>query len=366
LLSLSEGKQYSEAAKFFAANTIKKAIVQEWSILDLNVKLQLNQYIFEFIASVVLGGSVPSVTGAGSIMPPSTWQKIVNQLLQSYAIIQKRSWIDEENGGRQFREMTYKHIQQLLTQDGSAVQKSQNLALQILLNLITEFSLGGHSSEIGMTWEFHEKSRISFQEDFLSNCFVLGIDVLKRGLSIQDELLFSAQNNSSNDDISELLKMSVNALQLIGAVLTWDFSPFNEMSSFKSIVSTKMYKNRYASSGGGAGSAFLDQVKLNPKTKEWKDRFVDISTLKLLINFHQKFRQASPNAIDSELFIRITHQVRSCLIQWCNISNECFDGDESLKLNFFIGLLSSIFSLMNAYVLFWNYNIYHLIVPFPM
>nr|CAG4715291.1 unnamed protein product [Naegleria fowleri] len=332
---------------------MKKAIIQEWSILDLNVKLHLSQYIFEYITSVVLGGRVPCSTtpGVGSIKPPSILQQIVNQLLQSYAIIQKRSWIDEEGGGSQFREMTYKHIQQLLNLDNQMVQqKSQNLALQLLLSLITEFSLGGSSSEIGMNWEFHEKSRILFQQDFLPNCFGLGIDILKRSLSIRDESLFFGR--VTNEDVSELLKMSVNALDLIREVLCWDFSPFNEVSSLKSIISTKMYKNKYASSGGGAGSASIEQGKINPNSKEWKERFTNTEILNMFIQLHQKFRQGlmsgatSSNALEAELFIRITHQVRLCLTQWCNISNECFENDKMAKLNFFVGLLSSIFALM--------------------
>ena len=350
-----EGPQYSVVTKFFASNIIKKSIVQEWNVLDVSMKLNLSQYLFEFIASVVLGGNVPSSisSGAGSIQPPSILQQIINQLLQGYSIIQKRSWIDENNGGKQFREMTFTHIQQLLSQDSPQVQQmSQNLALQLLLNLITEFSLGGSSSEIGMNWEFHEKSRVMFQQDFLSNCFVLGCDILKRTLSIQDESIFCGV---VTNEISELLKMSVNALQLIREVLCWDFSPFNEMSSLKTIISTKIYKNKYASSGGGSGSAFLEQGKISPSSKEWKERFSNTDILTLLIQFHQKFRQglvitsSNQNALDAELFIRITHQVRLCLTQWCNISIDCFT-DRNSKLNFFIGLLSSIFSLMNRFV----------------
>lgn len=83
-----------------------------------------------------------------------------------------------------------------------------------MVNLVAEFSNTKRTSEIGVSWEFHEQSRISFQKEFLVFAFKVALGILQ-------ETMHLAKNQQSSPYIFAMFQFG---LQLLLQVLSWDFS----------------------------------------------------------------------------------------------------------------------------------------------
>ena len=213
-------------ACFQAAATLRDAALRDWSALPPEERAGLRQ----FCLGVVLGQNAETralQTGgaAGSPgCPASAMPVVVKQLVSVLAVMIKRAWldVDETKLDTGATRADYAsaaaaaraHRQQMLAEAERAVsQASTNGARVIGLNLfaavITEFA-PSTASPMQLPWDFHERCRVSLQNDFLLSFFEHAVSVARAA---------AAGGALAGSDEG----VCVAALRLMNGALAWDF-----------------------------------------------------------------------------------------------------------------------------------------------
>lgn len=157
----------------------------------------------------------------------------------------------------QFKEEFYRTIQQLLVQEKHQID-SIVAGLQILFVMVNEFS-SMKKSEIGLSLEFHERARVAFQKETLPYAFNAALTMAQDCGKI---LL-------QGDRKEQIITVMRSALKLLLEVLCWDFSPFDERTTFKRAVPVSK-----------TGESI--PILLEPLEEEWKTTLANIQIIDLL------------------------------------------------------------------------------------
>jgi hypothetical protein len=174
------------SAQFHATVTLREAIIREWSLFSFVDLVGLRNELLGFAISRTL----PSVVFHG--------------LLQTVAVMFKRSWLDDE--AKVIVELR-NQLQQLHNDPNT-----QLLGLALSSKIIQEFA-SRRSSALGLPMEAHIRGHISFEATLLRDIFLLSIDCLQRGLSLASDAKFTERQ----------LQLAQTCLSVMEAVFDWAF-----------------------------------------------------------------------------------------------------------------------------------------------
>ncbi|CAK8672706.1 unnamed protein product [Clavelina lepadiformis] len=271
-----------DSVQFQAAATLKEAVIREWHIMELETRAAMQQFILSFITDK------PNITGF-----------IRESLANVLAVMLKRSSIDSDDPTQRME--FYRHLSTMVASGNPIMEES---ACSILFALGIEFSASDKSTNVGITWEQHVKSKKQFENLDLKRIFGLVLQVLHHTGS----LLSSSEDLPANQ-AALCRKVYVIAEQL----LSWKFTP-------------QHYNRR----------ALLQQdstIKLSFKPpKTWGTVLFDPGFLELFFKLHSKVRHNES----------LSHISVSCLSQLASLQGDIFaDHNEATTylVNFLLGFL---------------------------
>jgi len=135
---------------------------------------------------------------------------VAKQTYQAIAVISKRGWLEATEAEQ---DVVYNDIRHLLSMN----EQEKRIGLALAHAMVDEFSSRGKASSVGLTWDFHYKTKNSFEERHLRLLFEATLTVLHEQLS--DLMAIPGQEVSGGQ--KPLLSLSILLLE---SILQWDFA----------------------------------------------------------------------------------------------------------------------------------------------
>ncbi|KAF9582485.1 Exportin-4, partial [Lunasporangiospora selenospora] len=192
----------------------------------------------------------------------------------------------------------------------------KRIGLSLAHALVDEFSSGGKSSSVGLTWDFHHKTKTSFEERHLRLLFEATLKIAHEQL--QDLINVPGQEISGSQ--KPLLSLSI---MLLESVLQWDFSSTSQL----------VLAGTFADDDDD-----LRRTIVYPES--WRSVLVNVDVLSM---FFALFPLVQEDNI-------MTHRIRQCLIQLCGLHGAIFANEESIihhvsgVMKGLLGLISNVAS----------------------
>ncbi|GJJ69908.1 exportin-7 [Entomortierella parvispora] len=276
------------AVQFHAASGITGAIVREYGLYQKQDIHNLQAYL--------IGYNLHQTRLV-------TW--VSKQIYQAIAVISKRGWLEATE---EEQDVVYNHILQLL----SMGDKEKKIGLSLAHAMVDEFSSRGKASSVGLTWDFHYKTKNSFEERHLRLLFEAALKILHEQLG----QLITNQGQEVSGAQKPLLSLSI---MLLESILQWDFS-----STSQPVL---------------AGT-FADDEDDVPKTivypASWRPVLVNADVLSMFFSLF-------PLVQDDNI---MTHRVRQCLIQLCGLHGAIFESDEA-TIHHISGVMRGLLTLVS-------------------
>lgn len=272
---------------FEAANSLKEAIIREWSMLNTDDVTSLWQYLLRHV-----------INNAGMAV------FVREKMLQVISIIIKRSSIGNED---EERSKLLLEVEQMLL---SGDLHKQIVACSLLLALLQEYAVTIKSTDVGLTWEAHIESKSQFEVTDLRMIFKLCMRMLAE---------ISQVEGAFPNHVLIILKL---LLQIVENILTWHF------------VSLELHKNITHLMETNYEAEYALPLKL---ATGWKDIILDPQVVELFFHLHWKIRD-NP---------QLTHCTLNCLSQLASLSGPVMSDVEAKKkyviqfLEYFIKLTSN-------------------------
>ncbi len=183
----------SSSVQFHAASGITGAIVREYARYEKQEIQSLQVFLIGY-----------------NLHHPKLVSYVSKQIYQAIAVISKRGWLEASEDEQ---DVVYNHILHLL----SLGEQEKRIALSLAHALVDEFSSRGKASSVGLTWDFHHRTKTSFEDRLLQLIFQQTLNVLHEQL--QDLIINPGQEVTGSQ--KPLLGLSI---MLIESILQWDFS----------------------------------------------------------------------------------------------------------------------------------------------
>ncbi|KAG0209723.1 Exportin-4 [Mortierella sp. GBA30] len=277
----------SPSVQFHAASGITGAIVREYARYEKQEIQNLQVFLISY-----------------NIHHPKLVPYVAKQIYQAIAVISKRGWLE---ASAEEQDVVYSHITQLL----SLGEQEKRIALSLAHALVDEFSSRGKASSVGLTWDFHHRTKTSFEERHLQLIFQQTLNVLHEQL--QDLILNPGQEVSGSQ--KPLLSLSI---MLIETILQWDFS-----SNTQPVLA-----GTFADDDEDYGRTIVYPAS-------WRPVLVNADVLSM---FFTLFPLVQDNIM--------THRVRQCLIQLCGLHGTIFVNEEA-TIRHISGVMKGLLTLIN-------------------
>ncbi|EGG25234.1 exportin 4 [Cavenderia fasciculata] len=181
-------------AHFYTLSTIRDAAVREWSSIASNDRSRIVEYLLGYLVS----------DKAAAV---STTRR---QACNALAVIIKRAWLDPEK----FTEQNLSLSQLVMTRIYSMMSQLDNenvlmAGIGLAASLVTEMSGSSKSSPIHLTWDYHQRTLVSFQNEHLQ-------PIVRHILSLLTKMSFVVSARTI-----PLLHVSI---QLLVETLEWQFT----------------------------------------------------------------------------------------------------------------------------------------------
>ncbi|CAG8499703.1 5021_t:CDS:10 [Ambispora leptoticha] len=227
------------------------------------------------------------------------------QLLHAISVITKRSlddYYDEE------KQAILRQVQELVNSTGY----SQQIGIGLANALTDEFSTI-KSSNVGVTWNFHKKSKDFFEANILLPFFEIVLRVLHQRLQLYTVKENGTKTNSHRPDPRDdtLLAISV---ALAEKILTWDFSGPND-----TVLAGTFIKEE--------NDCMLpeDELFMTARTRafppHWRSILLNSDVLQMFFTLLKAVQE-------SEM---LAHRTRQCLIQLSGLRIEIFENETQIK-----------------------------------
>ena len=321
-------------ACFQAAATLRDAALRDWSALPPEERAGLRQ----FCLGVVLGQNAETralqIGGAAGSpgCPASAMPVVVKQLVSVLAVMIKRAWLDVDEtkldtGATQAdyasaAAAARAHRQQMLAEAERAVsQASTNGARVIGLNLfaavITEFA-PSTASPMQLPWDFHERCRVSLQNDFLLSFFEHAVSVARAA---------AAGGALAGSDEG----VCVAALRLMNGALAWDFQFAGHGADGGGFGFGATTRGDAPGRGDGLSA---DAVKIVPG-RTWRDALLAPGSTDWVFELHHVASRS-----DGRVASSVARAARTTVSSLCALAGDVFpskreDPAETLRLAHF-------------------------------
>ncbi|KAG0264667.1 Exportin-4 [Mortierella polycephala] len=259
------------AVQFHAASGITGAIVREYGLYQKQDIHNLQEYLIRY-----------------NLDHPRLVSYVSKQIYQAIAVISKRGWLE---ASEQEQDIVYRHIMQLL----SMGDQEKKIGLSLAHALVDEFSSRGKASSVGLTWDFHYKTKNSFEERHLQLVFAAALKILHEQL----QGLLSNPGQEVSGAQKPLLSLSILLLE---SILQWDF----------------LSNNQPVLAGTFADDDNDDLNKTIVYPESWRPVLVNADVLSMFFTLF-------PLVQDDNI---MTHRVRQCLIQLCGLHGPIFVNED--------------------------------------
>eukprot|EP00124_Ichthyophonus_hoferi_P002300 Ihof_evm3s151 gene=Ihof_evmTU3s151 len=193
--------------QFVACQTVKEAMGREWTQLEVKDVAAMEEFMLQYL-----------------VCHTDVQPYVRQELIQAIAVMLKRGWVENEA----LRNMALRQMGEMMA--GDVTMKTYGGLLMI--GLLNEFSSGTKSSEVGLTWEFHDQSKKYFETNDLKGIFhtalgigsfnITGSTLLRPGVAWRDILVNQqvAHKLVQNDErlVSHTLQCIVQLASLDGKV----------------------------------------------------------------------------------------------------------------------------------------------------
>lgn len=149
---------------------------------------------------------------------------VAKQIYQAIAVISKRGWLEASEAEQ---DVVYNDIRHLLSMN----DQQKKIGLALAHAMVDEFSSRGKASSVGLTWDFHYKTKNSFEERHLRLLFEATLTILHEQL--RDLMSIPGQEISGSQ--KPLLSLSILLLE---SILQWDFASTSKFLDVNEIVDT--------------------------------------------------------------------------------------------------------------------------------
>ncbi|KAG0210105.1 Exportin-4, partial [Mortierella sp. GBA43] len=276
------------SVQFHAASGITGAIVREYGLYQKQDIQNLQAYLIQY-----------------NLQHPRLVNWVAKQIYQAVAVISKRGWLE---ASEEEQDVVYNHVVQLL----SMGEHEKRIGLSLAHALVDEFSSRGKASSVGLTWDFHYKTKLSFEDRHLRLIFESALKVLHEQL----QELVSIPGQEVSGSQNPLLSLSI---LLVESILQWDFA-----SSSQPVL---------------AGTFVEDEDDYNRMIvypASWRTVLVNADVLSMFFTLF-------PLVQDDNI---MTHRVRQCLIQLCGLHGSIFANDQATT-HHISGVMKGLLTLIN-------------------
>ena len=331
-------------ACFQAAATLRDAALRDYAALPPEERAGLRQ----FCLGVVLGqteGDANTRGGAGGGCPASLMPVVVSQLVSVLAVLIKRAWLDVDEtkldtGATRAdyvaaASAAHAHRQSMLAEAERAVSQASNargsdarvIGLNLFAAVITEFA-PSTASAMQLPWDFHERCRVSLQNDFLQQFFQHAVGTARA----------AAETGRALEGLDG--GVCVAALRLINAALAWDFQFTGSNPNGGGFgLSAAIPRGDVLRASDGVGA---DAVKIAPGVS-WRDALLAPGSTDWVFELHAL---AAARALDTNGDVpgraarAVAHAARQTVSSLCALAGDVFptkreDPSESSRLAHF-------------------------------
>ena len=331
-------------ACFQAAATLRDAALRDYAALPPEERAGLRQ----FCLGVVLGqteGDANTRGGAGGGCPASLMPVVVSQLVSVLAVLIKRAWLDVDEtkldtGATRAdygaaASAAHAHRQSMLAEAERAVSQASNargsdarvIGLNLFAAVITEFA-PSTASAMQLPWDFHERCRVSLQNDFLQQFFQHAVGTARA----------AAETGRALEGLDG--GVCVAALRLINAALAWDFQFTGSNPNGGGFgLSAAIPRGDVLRASDGVGA---DAVKIAPGVS-WRDALLAPGSTDWVFELHAL---AAARALDTNgdapgrAVRAVAHAARQTVSSLCALAGDVFptkreDPSESSRLAHF-------------------------------
>jgi hypothetical protein len=328
-------------ACFQAAATLRDAALRDYAALPPEERAGLRQ----FCLGVVLGqteGDANTRGGAGGACPASLMPVVVSQLVSVLAVLIKRAWLDVDEtkldtGATRAdyvaaASAAHAHRQSMLAEAERAVSQASNargsdarvIGLNLFAAVITEFA-PSTASAMQLPWDFHERCRVSLQNDFLQQFFQHAVGTARA----------AAETGRALEGLDG--GVCVAALRLINAALAWDFQFTGSNPNGGGFgLSAAIPRGDVHRASDGVGA---DAVKIAPGVS-WRDALLAPGSTDWVFELHAL---AAARALDTNgdapgrAARAVAHAARQTVSSLCALAGDVFptkreDPSESSRL----------------------------------
>ncbi|XP_044262474.1 exportin-4-like [Tribolium madens] len=272
---------------FEAAETIKSALIREWSFLSDSDKYSLRQYLMHYIST--------------KQVPPFVRDRII----QVIAIMVKRASVDD--GGRE-RGTILQEVESIIL---NAEPEKKILGFNIIANLMQEYASTVKSTDVGLPWEVHFKAKKQFESTDLKRIFQFCVQLLSEVV----------KNDPPYPD--NVLELTRHILKVTESVLTWGY-----MSPLFPKRLIGIYESVYEA----------DHAPSLKLSDNWSELILSPQLLPLMFQIFWKVRE----------YDELSHHALTCLVQLASLNGGVLSSD-SVRLEYlksymvnFTNLVSSI------------------------
>ncbi|KAI7868961.1 armadillo-type protein [Spinellus fusiger] len=285
--------------QFQAASAITKVSIRDYSLYELDHLLRIKEYMIEYCKQ-----------------RPLPQNYVREQILLAIAVITKRTFFDIPEQGRY---TMLDQLKQMFSTEGF----DSVLVVALSNALVDQFS-STRSTTVGLSWEFHYKCKVFFEDHFLPCMF-------EQTVARLNSLLSYAQH----EDASITLHLT-QTLTLAERILHWDFE------------SVKM-KRDMAGTFSREG-AFEDEDEFDPEDGpspvkivftvfpfHWQPYIGNHDILMLFFKLYSVIQDRDA----------LAHRCRQCLLQFSGLKSDFFHNDTVAAYTYTTTVMEGTYKIMN-------------------
>ncbi|KXZ75751.1 exportin-4 [Tribolium castaneum] len=271
---------------FEAAETIKSALIREWSFLSDSDKYSLRQYLMHYISTK----QVPSF--------------VRDRIIQVIAIMVKRASVDD--GGRE-RGTILQEVESIIL---NAEPEKKILGFNIIANLMQEYASTVKSTDVGLPWEVHFKAKKQFESTDLKRIFQFCVQLLSEVV----------KNDPPYPD--NVLELTRHILKVTESVLTWGY-----MSPLFPKRLIGIYESVYEA----------DHAPSLKLSDNWSEIILSPQLLPLMFQIFWKVRE----------YDGLSHHALTCLVQLASLNGGVLSSD-AVRLEYLKSYMVNFTNLVSS------------------
>jgi len=293
----------SNLAHFYTLLLMRDSSIREWAALESSLKIAIVDGLCEYMVFMYSSDFVAQGTKG--------------QAFNTLAVIVKRGWMDEDqySGNNKLDTLIMDRVYKMLD---SGHPGQLEIAIRLVQALVIEFSGSSKSCNIQLTWDYHQKCMLSFQNLHLQPLF-------RKILALLGQFKQLLQSDPQCRNVKTLSTLNLT-LNIFVNILDWKFIDPNR-PNFSIIFSTA-------------------NPPLKP-TSDWAPLFISKPSpiLELVFGLYPLISHLE----------RIPSLLRSSMVQLCNLGDTVLS-DQTSKNNYVSSIITYLHPLLEKAIVTKNWT----------